>query len=797
MSARPRPTSDAPATSVEPRASREPAASRRQPTWDERAARGNQRSATWVILPALGMHRITVSFAAALASASLILAILGSPARAQPTPPPATETSQVYTVVTGDTCRSIANQHLGSAQAIAALHRLNPQLGPTPHKLVAGQKLLLPRKGPRPADANLTAARGDVAVRKPTAVAWDAAQRGMDLFRAWRVGARAKASAEVTFRDSSQLRLRENTVVIIYGPAAPRQPLVAMRAEIEGGSLEARLAAASGAGPAPEVLTPSSLSTLTQGNALFSVDPASGTSLIANHDGQPVAVRSVTKQKKPRGAAVKVDKGMGSRVEVGKLPEPPRPLPPPPAFAFTTPQLTVATFAATTTVSVAWSEASSLHAYRVVVMDAAGVEQNAVTLPPRRTSFELTGVPPGRLKIAVSTIDEAGFEGAPALVDVDVVAVAMTAPSGPSAGPPAPAPADGTAVAAAPLKVALGARLVEPPGMTCVLISTKGGTMAEPAPSPSKVASQPGKYYVSCVPAGSALDPATIPPLPSRGDEPSHPGGLVEVVGVTVKPVGPPPSLSPDRATEISLTVESEVPIGPGLDVRSQLAQLGGPVIDGKKWDGKTLTFTVHPTLPQPELATVELFLGDVTLATFSIPVAAAARTIEVAQPRWRFELGGFAGLLLPAADSRIGAPELARDALASGPLLGARAAVRQTARPWLAARLELGLAALSQVGTPDTATFFFPSAALALRPLSRGAIELWAFGGAGVGHLSVSPNSARPETALSLDGGASVQMTHNDLTVRLDATWSLLDPGGESELWPSVRLGLSKTFDR
>lgn len=752
------------------------------------------------------MHRITVSFAAALASASLLLAISGSPARAQPAPPPATETSQVYTVVAGDTCRSIANQHLGSAQAIAALHRLNPQLGPTPHKLVAGQKLLLPRKGPLPADANLTAARGDVAVRKPTAVAWDAAQRGMDLFRAWRVGARAKASAEVTFRDSSQLRLRENTVVIIYGPAAPRQPLVAMRAEIEGGSLEARLAAASGAGPAPEVLTPSSLSTLTQGNALFSVDPASGTSLIANHEGQPVAVRSVTKQKKPRGAAVKVDKGMGSRVEVGKLPEPPRPLPPPPAFAFTTPQLTVATFAATTTVKVMWYEVNSLHAYRVVVMDAAGAEQNAVTLPPRRTSFELTGVPPGRHKIAVSTIDEAGFEGAPALLDVDVVAVAMTAPGNSSASPPtpasppAPAPTDGTAVAAAPLKVGLGARLTEPPGMTCVLVSLKWVTMKAPTPAPSKVASQPGKYHVSCVPAGSSISPATIPPLPSSSDETSYPGGagaLIEVVGVTVKPVGPPPSISPDGATEISLTVESEVPIGPGLDVRNQFPELGGPVIDGKKWDGKTLTFTVHPALTLPELSTIELVLGDFVLATLALPVATTERTIEVAQPRWRFELGGFAGLLLPASDSRIGNPELARDVLASGPLFGARAAVRQAARPWLAARLELGLAALSQVGTPDTATFFFPSAALALRPLSRGAIELWAFGGAGVGHLSVSPNSSRPETALSLDGGASVQMTHDDLTVRLDATWSLLDPGGENELWPSVRLGLSKTFDR
>jgi hypothetical protein len=127
------------------------------------------------------------------------------------------------------------------------------------------------------------------------------------------------------------------------------------------------------AGIAPQVFGDSSLwYMIAEANGLSGAQSlAAGTSLIANHQGQPVAVRAVTKQKQPRGTAVKVASGMGSRVEVGKLPEPPRPLPPPPAFA--APQLTVATFAATSSVRVAWDPLS----------------------PSVRSSRSLIGVPPG------------------------------------------------------------------------------------------------------------------------------------------------------------------------------------------------------------------------------------------------------------------------------------------------------------------------------------------------------------------------------------------------------------------
>ena len=40
------------------------------------------------------------------------------------------------------------------------------------------------------------------------------------LFRQWRVRSQQRASAEVTFRDGSSIQMRENTLVIIYGPSS-------------------------------------------------------------------------------------------------------------------------------------------------------------------------------------------------------------------------------------------------------------------------------------------------------------------------------------------------------------------------------------------------------------------------------------------------------------------------------------------------------------------------------------------------------------------------------------------------
>jgi hypothetical protein len=221
-----------------------------------------------------------------------------------------------------------------------------------------------------------------------------------------------------------------------------------------------------------------------------------------------------------------------------------------------------------------------------------------------------------------------------------------------------------------------------------------------------------------------------------------------------------------------------------------------GLTVEPLGWDGERLTLAVTPAASAAATESLRLATADVELATVTLSVADAAAPPRRA-PRLGLELGGFAGLLIPPSGSELGQPRAVRDQLASGPMFGARLAVRALSRPWLAGRLELGGAALSQVGTPDLATFYLPAAAVAVRPLHAGDLELWTFAGAGLARLASAPGSIQAEAALSLEGGAGVLVRHAGLAFRLDAVYSLLDPGGVAELWPSVRVGLSRAFER
>lgn len=678
-----------------------------------------------------------------------------SPAASQPSAPApaATETYTEYTIVAGDSCLSIAKRELGSASALGELHRLNPGLGATPHRLVPGQKLRLPARKSTSPDANLTAARGDVAVRRPTESSWDAATRGMDLFRAWRVGARERASAEITFRDSSQLRLRENTVVIIYGPSVPRQPAAALRAEIEGGSLEARLTAASG--PAPSVMTPSAIATLSRGTALVSVDGA-GTSLVANHAGEPVAVRAVTRRI-PRGAPVRVQSGMGSRVEKGKLPEPPRPLPAPPALPH--PMLVLPTFAAAAEVPIQWQAVPNAIRYRAVVLDQTGQEQNAVSIPPGQTSFALSQVPPGTVRVLLSAIDAAGFEGPPASLEVQVVQVAIRAPGATEAAPAAST-------------LSIGATLSGPANVPCTLtpIGPDGAALG----------------------AGDAVARRIGPHLARCGDPSASVAVPVEVTGLRAEILGGASAVPRQGTAQLALRLEGG---GPGITATAG----PGLVIESQAWIGDSLALVLRATGDAGARSSLTLVSGELALASVEVAIAAATTATQIVSPRaasrWRLDLGGLAGLLLPADEAAFGSPTANRDRLTSGATLGASLAVRHHSLPAWALRAELAVTSLSQVGTAEAAWLMAPSLALAGRPVVLGPAELWLHTSLGAAYLATAPGTLEPTAALTLGAGPSLAITRDGLTFELSGSLQLYQPTGVAEVWPSVHVGISSTF--
>lgn len=690
------------------------------------------------------------AFAALLASAAPAAGQPTPPATSQPAPAEATEE---YIVVAGDSCLTIARRTLGSARALDELHRLNPQLGRTPHQLTPGQKLRIPARKAVAPDANLTAARGDVAVRRPAESAWNEATRGMGLFRAWRVGARERASAEITFRDSSQLRLRENTVVIIYGPSMPRQPVAALRAEIEGGSLEARLAAASG--PAPSVLTPSAVATLARGTALVSVD-AAGTSLVANHAGEPVAVRAVTRRV-PRGAPVRVQSGMGSRVEKGKLPEPPRPLPAPPVLP--QPLLVLPTFAAAAEVPIQWQAVPNAIRYRVVVLDEAGQEQNAVSIPPGQTSFSLAQVPPGTVRVQLSAIDAAGFEGPPASLEVKVVQVATLAPGAQQATP-----------AVGPLL--LGATLRGPAEVPCTL--TPIGPDGAPLGPADARARRIGPHLARCGAPGAAL---AVP---------------IEVTAVRAEVLGGLAEVPRQGTAQLALRIEGG---GPGI-----IATAGpGLVIESQAWIGDSLAVVVRATAEAGARSSLTLASGELALTAVDLTIAAAepVRLLPQRAPRWHLDLGGAAGLLLPPDAASFGTPGAERDRLASGATLGAALAVRHHRHPSWAARVELTAASMSQVGTAEAAALLAPSLALGARPVSLGPVELWLHAAVGAAYLATAPGTLDETAALTLGAGPGLAIRRAGLTFELSGALQLYQPTGAAEVWPSVRVGISSSFAR
>lgn len=338
---------------------------------------------------------------ARLALSVLVVLATAEAARAQPASSGPTTT---YVVQEGDTCASIAGSQLGSRRRYDVLHAFNPGLGAPPHDLVPGTVLVLPARGtpaPSEPDARVTAVRRDVVSRSAGAEDWHAASRGEPLFRGYRVNALERSSAELTFRDTSVVEIRANTLVIVYGATAAAARASTTSASLERGTLRARLGSLR-----LDVQTPSASAALDGGSSVISVDD--GGSRVASHSGRPVRVRAGR-------AEVRLEPGFGSVVPPAAPPTPPVPLPPPPSFesdvgrAFATvssiPSVVEGTFASVPGAARYHVEVTSLTEPPVLVASA--------DVPADVRSFRFEGLPEGRYGITIASIDGAGLEGRP------------------------------------------------------------------------------------------------------------------------------------------------------------------------------------------------------------------------------------------------------------------------------------------------------------------------------------------------------------------------------------------------
>ncbi|GEM_PF-4555807 len=314
----------------------------------------------------------------------------------------------------GETCDKIAKKVYGDVSRIDLLHKYNDLdeecwLGKK-QKLPAGLKLILPDP---PSAGTLTGSTGKVNSKPPT-LRWKKAKIGQDLFRAWQVNTFERSQAEVTFRDTSLIKMRENTLIVIYGASKKKARTRPTRARLEKGTL--RTAFDSNAGGGMIVETPSSNSEVKSKSTLVSVEE-DGTTRVANHGRGEILVRSNKKSKKKRKKkrkAVKVKKGMGTKIEKGKEPEPPRKLPDSPAWK-TTPTIFLSYDKKPTTIFAEWNPVPQAKEYYVEVSrDNRGVEVlQTIVVPKNITRLEVQNLPAGDYFASVSTIDDDQFESLP------------------------------------------------------------------------------------------------------------------------------------------------------------------------------------------------------------------------------------------------------------------------------------------------------------------------------------------------------------------------------------------------
>jgi phage tail protein X len=230
-----------------------------------------------------------------------------------------------HVVKTGDTCAALAQHYYGDSRLVDVLHRANPALGaiPPPHVLREGSVIIIP---PRPStttgpDAKLTTVRNRVEVATPET---KPGKPNDPLFRGNRVSTQDQSAADVTFRDESQVKLGERTLVIILGDVnrAATTTTTETQTTLVTGDLRAWMSGGRQSSVANLQTNAANVRVLS-GESKVS-DDAKKTTRLAVYAGS-----STIEAQKRR---VEVSRGFGSKAELGKPPTTPRLLPSAPTW---------------------------------------------------------------------------------------------------------------------------------------------------------------------------------------------------------------------------------------------------------------------------------------------------------------------------------------------------------------------------------------------------------------------------------------------------------------------------------
>jgi hypothetical protein len=540
-----------------------------------------------------------------------------------------------YEVQPGQGCGAVSQAVFGDRHRDDIIHRFNPSMGPPPHRLIPGTHLCLPREAPEdlgPA-AQITAIRQRVRSRAPTASDWINAALLQPLTSGERVDVRTRAFAELTFRNTSVITLRGDTLVVVYGDEVRDARTTARSATLERGALRSRLGALRG-----RVDTPTAEVRLAGGQAVTSVDDED-VSRVSMHGGPPARVRSRS------GGAVSLPAGMGTTVERGRRPTRPRPLPDAPQWDATHPTRFVGT-AQRTTVRGRWAAVPGARVYRVELARRPDGRDLAAALemPAEATAFELHDLPPGRYYLSLSTIDGSFYESRPSeAVPIDLALAGLRQEGEPPEGEPAFAGGfrfDDEVEA--PPRVLPGARFDAPDGLRC-------GTDEAPLADASGplVLEAPGTQRIRCLDAeGTEVD-----------------GIDVEVAAVELQPAtGQSLSLRRGQEHDVTLTVRSDLPLPEPLafDAFTGVEVLAVEPTDG----GLAVRLRIADDAPEEGTLTLRRAGGETDLASVSLSTRPPEAPPVLEEPEEPPATAGYWGesLGVPSTSAFVGTRDLGRE---------------------------------------------------------------------------------------------------------------------------------------
>lgn len=283
--------------------------------------------------------------------------------------------------------------------------------------------------------AKLASVVNDVDAKAPDEPTWLDGRVGQPLFRAWRVNTKPVSAADVAFKDTSRVHLRENTLIVIFGDNT-FEKREQRRASLENGALVTRIDELLGGQP---LFVESAAGTFDVGRGRAVVDAVGDVSRVSNHAGDALTVRGRTgKAKRDDEPSVSVRDGYGTRVVRGQPPEPPRPLPTAPIIEETMP--TDAQWVdGRSIVQQRWQAVASSE----TIVEIRGASTDDVVfqarVPSGISSVQAQGLSPGQYRLQLSSVDAIGLES-PA-TEVAFVVTPEAANAGAAPEPVAVAPA--------------------------------------------------------------------------------------------------------------------------------------------------------------------------------------------------------------------------------------------------------------------------------------------------------------------------------------------------------------------